>query len=63
MSNFYTEKWTVAYFEMFPPKSMNVSTKTIDVPDASGALVRKRIMVAAKDFTAGDIIYKVRFVG
>ncbi|THH15204.1 hypothetical protein EW146_g5225 [Bondarzewia mesenterica] len=37
---------------------MNVSTKRVDVPDGKGAIVRKRILVATKDFRAGDVIYK-----
>jgi hypothetical protein len=38
---------------------MNVSTKTVEVTDSSGAKILKRILVADKDFTAGDVIYKV----
>lgn len=39
------------YYESFPPKSMNVSIKDNDV--------KKKIMVAEKDFEAGDVIYTV----
>ncbi|KAI0254720.1 hypothetical protein BJV78DRAFT_1120730 [Lactifluus subvellereus] len=46
------------YYEVFPPKRMNVSTKTVEVTDSSGAKILKRILVADKDFTAGDVIYK-----
>jgi import receptor subunit TOM20 len=45
------------YYEVFPPKRMNVSTKTVEVTDSSGATVLKRILVADKDFTAGEVIY------
>ncbi|KAI0268230.1 MAS20-domain-containing protein [Gloeopeniophorella convolvens] len=48
------------YFDVFPPKSMNVSTKTIEIADANGATVLKRILVADKDFSAGELIYKER---
>jgi import receptor subunit TOM20 len=46
------------YYDVFPPKEMSVSTKTIDISDSSGAKVLKRILVAEKDFVAGEIIYK-----
>ena len=41
---------------------MNVSTKTIEVADSSGGKVLKRILVADKDFTAGDVIYTVTWL-
>ncbi|KAI0068687.1 hypothetical protein BV25DRAFT_25399 [Artomyces pyxidatus] len=37
---------------------MNVSAKVTDLPDGSGGLVRKRVLVVNKDFKAGDVIYK-----
>ncbi|KAI0307138.1 hypothetical protein B0F90DRAFT_1807816 [Multifurca ochricompacta] len=46
------------YYEDFPPKRMSVSTKAVEVTDASGITVLKRILVANKDFTAGDVIYR-----
>ena len=49
----------VGYYDVFPPKQMSVSTKTIDISDSSGAKVLKRILVAEKDFAAGETIYKV----
>ncbi|KAI0005042.1 MAS20-domain-containing protein [Russula compacta] len=45
------------YYEVFPPKRMNVSTKAVEVTDSSGGKVLKRILVADKDFTAGEVIY------
>lgn len=45
------------YYEIFPPKRMNVSTKTVEVADPSGNKVLKRILVADKDFTAGEVVY------
>ncbi|KAI0304066.1 hypothetical protein BC826DRAFT_211055 [Russula brevipes] len=36
---------------------MNVSTKTIEVTDPSGAKVLKQILVSAKDLAAGEVIY------
>jgi hypothetical protein len=49
----------VGYYEVFPPKRMNVSTKTVDVADSTGGKVLKRILVADKDFTTGEVIYIV----
>lgn len=37
---------------------MNVAIETVDVPDGSGNLMRK-VLVVTKDFNAGDLIYKV----
>ncbi|KAI9452074.1 hypothetical protein F5148DRAFT_1289782 [Russula earlei] len=48
------------YYEAFPPKRMGVSTKTVEVTDSSGGKALKRILVADKDFTAGEIIYDER---
>ena len=38
---------------------MSVSTKTVDISDPSGAKALKRILVADRDFTVGETIYKV----
>lgn len=48
------------YYEVFPPKHMSVSTKTVEITDPSGATALKRILVADRDFTAGETIYKER---
>ncbi|KAH9977752.1 hypothetical protein BGW80DRAFT_1284013 [Lactifluus volemus] len=48
------------YYEVFPPKQMNVKTATVEVADPSGANVLKRILTAAKDFSSGDVIYQER---
>jgi hypothetical protein len=53
---------SVGYFESFPPKRMNVSTKTVEVTDSSDTKVLKRILVADKDFTAGEVIYDVTWL-
>jgi import receptor subunit TOM20 len=53
---------SVGYYEIFPPKRMNVSTKMIEVADPSGNKVLKRILVADKDFTAGEVIYIVTWL-
>jgi import receptor subunit TOM20 len=50
---------SVGYYDVFPPKQMSVSTKTIDISDSGGAKVLKRILIAERDFTAGETIYKV----
>jgi hypothetical protein len=52
----------VGYYEIFPPKRMNVSTKMIEVADPSGNKVLKRILVVDKDFTAGEVIYTVTWL-
>ncbi|KAH9006787.1 MAS20-domain-containing protein [Lactarius hatsudake] len=48
------------YYEVFPPKHMSVSTKTVEITDPSGATALKRILVADRDFTTGETIYKER---
>lgn len=48
------------YYDAFPPKAMNVAVNTVDVPDGSGNLMRKKVLVVTKDFDAGELIYKVR---
>jgi hypothetical protein len=53
---------SVGYFETFPPKRMNVSTKAVEVTDSSGGKALKRVLVADKDFTAGDVIYDVTWL-
>lgn len=42
------------YYDVFPPKNMNVSVKPIP-GDAKG----RKMLVAEKDFEPGDIVYKV----
>jgi import receptor subunit TOM20 len=53
---------SVGYYEVFPPKRMNVSTKAVEVTDSSGGKALKRILVADKDFTAGEAIYNVTWL-
>ena len=53
---------TVGYYEVFPPKRMGVSTKTVEVTDSSGGKVLKRILIADKDFIAGEAIYGVTWL-
>ena len=48
--------WGSGYYNVFPPKSMNVSVKVME-PDSSQ--VRKKILVVNKDFAPGEVIYKV----
>lgn len=38
---------------------MNVKVETVDVPDGTGKIMRKKILTVLKDFKAGDVIYKV----
>ncbi|TBU49006.1 MAS20-domain-containing protein [Dichomitus squalens] len=42
------------YYDHFPPKGMNVS---IHAGEAQGNQAAKKILIASKDFEAGDIIY------
>lgn len=46
-----TPTFMLGYYNIFPPKSMNVSVQ--DGKD------KKKILVAEKDFEPGDVIYKV----
>lgn len=46
------------YYSFFPPKAMNVAVETVNVPDGKGGSMAKKILVVAKDFEAGEIIYK-----
>ena len=55
----YINSDLVGYYEIFPPKRMSVSTKTVEVADPSGNKILKRILVADKDFTAGEVVYTV----
>ncbi|EGN92041.1 hypothetical protein SERLA73DRAFT_117876 [Serpula lacrymans var. lacrymans S7.3] len=48
----------LGYYNFFPPKSMNVAVENLDVPDGTGRLMRKKILVANKDIAAGEVIYK-----
>jgi hypothetical protein len=50
---------SVGYWDTFPPRRMNVSTKMIEGADSSGAKILKRILVADKDFSTGEVIYHV----
>ncbi|TFK55459.1 MAS20-domain-containing protein [Heliocybe sulcata] len=43
----------VGYYNTFPPKSMNVKVDQAEAADG-----KKKILVAAKDIKAGDVIYK-----
>lgn len=49
------------YYEAYPPKSMNVSVESQDVPDGTGKVMRKKVLVVNKDFEAGDVIYKASY--
>lgn len=50
----------LGYFDSYPPKSMNVSVESRDVPDGTGNVMRKKVLVVNKDFEVGDVIYKAR---
>lgn len=50
---------SVGYYDAFPPKRMNVSTRTTELAGSSGSKPLKRILIADKDFTAGEVIYNV----
>ena len=46
------------YYDNFPRKEMNVKVETRELPDGTGKTIKKKVLVAAKDFAAGEIIYK-----
>ncbi|KAH7931323.1 MAS20-domain-containing protein [Leucogyrophana mollusca] len=58
MTNMDVKDRVEGYYDCFPAKSMNVAVETIEVPDGSGNVMRKKVLVAIKDFEAGDLIYK-----
>jgi hypothetical protein len=41
---------------------MNVKTQTVEVTDSSGAKALKRVLIASKDFSSGEVIYKVMWL-
>jgi len=45
-----------AYFDNFPPKGTNVSVVIRELTPGQG---NRHILVADKEFTAGEVIYKV----
>lgn len=51
----------LGYYDWYPPKSMNVSVESRDVPDGTGGVIRKNVLVVNKDFEVGDTIYKARY--
>jgi hypothetical protein len=51
----------VGYYDAFPSKSMNVAVKIVDVVEADGETKKRKVLVATKDFEAGEVIYKVKF--
>ena len=46
----------LGYYDYFPPKRMNVSVQHVG---GEGSQATKKILVAQKDFAAGDVIYIV----
>ncbi|KAF8969371.1 hypothetical protein BDZ97DRAFT_1915330 [Flammula alnicola] len=44
-----------AYYDFFPPKRMNVSVEVRETTQGQGA---RQVLVASKDFAAGEVIYK-----
>ncbi|KAI0353457.1 MAS20-domain-containing protein [Trametes cingulata] len=52
-----TSPTRTGYYDHFPPKRMNVSVKA---GPAQGNQAAKKILVAEKDFDAGEVIYKER---
>jgi import receptor subunit TOM20 len=58
MTNLDVKNRIEGYSDAFPPKAMNVAVDTVDVPDGSGNLMRKKVLIVTKDFDAGEVIYK-----
>lgn len=50
--------YSVAYYDYFPPKRMNVS---VDVRETTQGQGSRQVLVVDKDSAAGDVIYKVSF--
>ncbi|EJD01142.1 MAS20-domain-containing protein [Fomitiporia mediterranea MF3/22] len=46
------------YYKQFPPQTMQVSVKKIDLDQNKGGQARSHLLVASKSFKAGDVIYK-----
>ncbi|KAI0921650.1 hypothetical protein AcW1_004438 [Taiwanofungus camphoratus] len=44
------------YYDVFPPKSMNVSVKPANAANAASHL--RKVLVVERDFDAGEVIYK-----
>ncbi|KAI0082448.1 MAS20-domain-containing protein, partial [Panus rudis PR-1116 ss-1] len=55
LTNMDVKNRVEGYYNVFPPKSMNVSVQDSEVP---GNATKKKVLVAEKDFAAGDVIYK-----
>jgi hypothetical protein len=51
--------YSAAYYDFFPPKRMNVSVEVRETTQGQGA---RQVLVANKDFAAGEVIYKVAFI-
>ncbi len=51
--------YSVAYYDYFPPKQMNVS---VDVRETTQGQGSRQVLVVDKDFSAGDVIYQVIYV-
>ena len=51
--------WRIGYYEVFPPKSMNVSVENKLISETGGNQIRKKVLVVNKDFAQGETIYKV----
>ncbi|RKP24728.1 MAS20 protein import receptor-domain-containing protein, partial [Syncephalis pseudoplumigaleata] len=58
MMQLETLKKQEKYYELFPPKEMNVRlAKLTEIPQADGTKIVKRALLAAKSFKAGETIF------
>ncbi|TFK25926.1 MAS20-domain-containing protein [Coprinopsis marcescibilis] len=55
MTNLDVTSLVEGYFDVFPPKSMNISIKQQEVPSMKSA---RHTIVVNRDFAAGEVIYK-----
>lgn len=50
----------LGYYDNFPPKYMGVSVINHDTSALDGRVIRKKILVADRDYKAKEVIYKVQ---
>ena len=49
----------IGYYDAFPPKAMNVAVDNKIVTESGGNQIKKKVLIATKDFTQGETIYTV----
>jgi hypothetical protein len=49
----------IGYYDVFPPKVMNVAVDNKIVTESGGNEIKKKVLIATKDFAKGETIYTV----